>query len=83
MSLDAKLPEALAFASATELVRRLKAREFTARALLEFQLERVARLDPEINAIVYTTFRPRGTKPTEPTRLWPAARIGGRCTGCR
>jgi amidase len=54
MSLDAQLPEALAFASATELVRRLKAREFTARALLEFQLARVARLNPEINAIVYT-----------------------------
>ena len=54
MSLDAKLLDALAFVSATELVRRLKAREFTARALLEFQLDRVARLNPEINAIVYT-----------------------------
>ena len=54
MSLDSKLPEALAFASASELVRRLTGREFTARALLDFHLDRVERLNPEINAIVFT-----------------------------
>ncbi|WP_331297416.1 amidase [Methylobacterium oryzae] len=54
MSLDIELPDALAFASASELVRRLEAREFTARALLEFTLARVDRLNPEINAIVFT-----------------------------
>jgi amidase len=54
MSLNLMLTEALAFVSASELVRRLKTREFTARELLEFHLDRVERLNPQINAIIFT-----------------------------
>ena len=45
---------ALAFASATELLDRLARREFAARELLEFHLERLARLNGLVNAIVFT-----------------------------
>ncbi len=49
-----KIDPHLAFASATELLGRLASREFTARELLEFHLDRVERLNGEINAIIFT-----------------------------
>ncbi|MCP5373247.1 MAG: amidase [Hyphomicrobiales bacterium] len=42
----------LAFAPAQELARRVRDRETTARDLLEMYLDRVARLNPAVNAVV-------------------------------
>lgn len=47
------IDQSLAFASATELLARLGRREFTARELLEFYLERGARLDGDVNAVIF------------------------------
>ena len=47
------LPERLAFATAVELVRHLVRRDFTARALLEFQLARIERFNPALNAVIH------------------------------
>lgn len=49
-----KIRPALAFASATELLDRLARREFTARELLEFHLDRLDRLNSSVNAIIFT-----------------------------
>lgn len=45
----------LAFASATELLPQLRARELAARELVELYLERIARLDGQIGAYVEVT----------------------------
>lgn len=42
----------LAFAPATDLVRRLRAHEVTSRDLVERYLDRIARLNPALNAVV-------------------------------
>jgi amidase len=44
--------ENLAFLSATQLLKKLKSREISAVALLEHFLDRVERLNPDINAVV-------------------------------
>jgi amidase len=49
-----EIEPALAFASATELLDRLGRREFTARELLEFHLDRLANLNGAVNAIIFT-----------------------------
>jgi amidase len=46
----------LSFASATELARRIKAREITARQALEHFIDRVERLDGQVNAVVVRRF---------------------------
>src|SRR5882724_3684932 len=42
----------LAFASAVDLVARLRRREISSRELLDHHLERIARLNPKLNAVV-------------------------------
>ncbi len=44
------------FASATELLRRLRTREVSAADLLEFHIRRIARFDPTLNSIVIRNF---------------------------
>ena len=48
--------ENLAFASAGELARRLRARQIGCRELLDLYIERVERLDPRVNAVVVRRF---------------------------
>ncbi|WP_213772259.1 amidase [Bradyrhizobium sp. dw_78] len=43
----------LAFAPATELLRLMESREVSSREILELQLERIARFNPTVNAIIY------------------------------
>ncbi|MGH3164957.1 MAG: amidase family protein, partial [Trebonia sp.] len=42
----------LCFTSATELARRLRARELSARELLDAYTDRISRVNPQLNAIV-------------------------------
>lgn len=49
------IPESLAFATVTELGRRLWSREFTSLELTRFFLERLERLGPKLNAVVTVT----------------------------
>lgn len=46
----------LAFQSATELARRIRSRELSARDALEYFIDRVERLNPAINAVVVRDF---------------------------
>src|SRR5450756_107687 len=43
----------LAFASATELLRLMDSREVSSRDILELQLDRIARFNPTVNAVIY------------------------------
>jgi amidase len=72
-----KIDQRLAFASATELLTRLARREFTARELLEFHIERVARLDGEVNAVIFTDLPAARTQADEAD----AASVAGKSWG--
>lgn len=49
-----EIPPSFAFAPAVEQLRRLRAGDVTARALLEFHLDRIARFDGALNAVIYS-----------------------------
>lgn len=53
-SRSSKIDKRLAFASATELLARLRNKEFSARALLEFHIERLDKVNGSINAVIFT-----------------------------
>ncbi|RZN32630.1 amidase [Bradyrhizobium sp. Leo121] len=53
-SKSSKIDQRLAFASATELLLRLRNKEFSARALLEFHIERLEKVNGSINAVIFT-----------------------------
>ncbi|HEX4097346.1 MAG TPA: amidase family protein, partial [Caulobacteraceae bacterium] len=48
----------IAFASATELAQRIRSRQIGCRELLEHYLDRVERLNPQVNAVVVRNFGP-------------------------
>lgn len=53
MPSSAPLPASLAFASAVDLLAALRAGTVTSRALLELYLERLARFNPRLNAVIH------------------------------
>ena len=65
--------------TATELAAGLRAREFSAREVMEAHLERIAEVNPRVNAIV-TLLEPRARAARSPTRPTRAGRAAC-CTG--
>ena len=73
----------LCFRPATELAAMLRAREVSARELLDAHLDRIERVNPAVNASSPSTPTARGPPPTPPTRALAAGEPSARCTGCR
>src|SRR5207248_3202608 len=67
-----------AFRSATEMVRSLRAREISASELLALHIERIARHNPALNAIVTPDFE-RAAEAARAIDAAPAAERGSLC----
>ena len=74
----------LAFASATELARRIKNKEVGCVELLSYYLDRVDRFNPDLNAIIVDIRDEAMDRAKEGgSGLSPPVGTGGRSTGCR
>ena len=72
------------FSSAVAMAAAVRAREISARELLELHLERIAAVNPAVNAIVsLDEERARRAAAAADSRAGRRAHRSGRCTGCR
>ena len=73
----------LAFAGAARQAELIRSREVSARELAELYLERIARLDPQLNAYRVDVRRARAGRGRPGRRAAPRRATGGRCSACR
>ena len=64
----------IAFLPATEMAARLARRQIGARELLEHHLDRVACLNPQLNAVIW--IEPERGRAARPGHAWQASRDG-------
>ena len=71
------------FASATEQAEAIREKQISSEELTQACLERIAEVNPKLNAVVQLPRQGRWPKPARLTGLWLAAKAEGRCTAFR
>jgi len=77
------LQDALALRSAVELAELLHKRQVSSRELTDLYLDRIARYNPSLNAVVTLDADYARGRAARRTRRPRAVRLGVRCMACR
>ena len=77
------MSDATELTSAGDLVARLRSGELGSEELLDLQLDRIGRLDGELNAVVTLDVERARRAPRGRRDAAPAEGRGARCTACR
>ncbi len=75
-------PEALAFASAVDLLEALRRGDVTSRALLELYLGRIERHNPALNAVIFLEAEAARARADAADAARARGESWGRCTAC-
>jgi len=73
----------LLYASATTIAQAIREKRVSATEVVEAHLQRIATVNPTLNAVVQVVGRAPGWRPWRPIKVSPEASYVGHCMGCR